>query len=65
MKKSDSSTSFEMVLVLVAVVALGSWVANIYKLIDGGFTIAQWGGMEVCRVVGIFVAPLGAVLGWF
>jgi hypothetical protein len=47
-----------------AVVALGGWIANIVKLINSGFEVAQWGGMEVARVIGIFVAPLGAVLGF-
>ncbi|AUR89353.1 TMhelix containing protein [Vibrio phage 1.122.B._10N.286.46.F8] len=45
--------------------AFGGWCANIYKIIDTGFEIAQWGGMEVGRIIGVFVAPLGAVLGFF
>jgi hypothetical protein len=44
---------------------LGGWCANIYKIIGTGFEIAQWGGMEVARVIGVFVAPLGCVLGFF
>jgi hypothetical protein len=43
--------------------ALGGWVANIVKLIgmlDGSIT-----SMFVARVVGIFAAPVGAILGYF
>lgn len=43
----------------------GGWVANIIKLIGTGFTIAQWGGLEVARVIGVFVPPIGSVLGFF
>lgn len=50
--------------ILFAVVMLGGWVANIIKLVGTGFTVAQWGGMEVARVIGVFVPPLGAVLGF-
>ncbi|WP_145541867.1 hypothetical protein [Yersinia alsatica] len=45
--------------------AVGGWIANIYKLATYGFALADWSGMQVARVIGIFVAPLGAVLGFF
>lgn len=41
------------------------WVMNIVKILNNGFEIAQWGGVEFMRVVGIFLAPLGGILGWF
>jgi len=46
--------------VFILVVACG-WVMNIIEIIqhEGGFT-----GMLVARVIGVFVAPLGAVLGY-
>jgi hypothetical protein len=50
--------------IAIAVIGFGGWVANIVKLVNSGFEVAQWGGMEVARVIGIFVAPLGAVLGF-
>jgi len=43
-------------------VALGAWIANIVKLINMGF--ADINGMFVARAIGIFVAPLGSVLGF-
>ena len=48
-----------------AFVMLCGWVANIVKLVGVGFTVSEWGGFEVARVIGVFVAPLGAVLGFF
>jgi hypothetical protein len=48
----------------VVVLAFIGWVMNIVSLVDAP-ALAQWGALEVLRVVGIFVAPLGAVLGWF
>ena len=45
--------------------AAGGWIANIYKIITLSFTVSEWGGMEVARVVGVFLVPLGAVLGYF
>jgi hypothetical protein len=48
----------------VVVLLFIGWVMNIITLVDAP-ALTQWGAMEVLRVVGIFVAPLGAVLGWF
>lgn len=48
--------------ITLALVGLGGWITNIVKLIGsdfGGIT-----GMIVARAIGIFVAPLGAVLGF-
>ncbi|HGM6831998.1 TPA: hypothetical protein ACKQCE_000532 [Serratia marcescens] len=47
------------------IAAVIGWIMNIWKIIDSGFVLAEWGGMQVARVIGVFVAPLGAVLGWF
>lgn len=51
-----------ILVLLISLAAVGGWVANIVKLIgllDGGFT-----AMFAARLVGIFAAPLGAVLGF-
>jgi hypothetical protein len=34
------------------------------KVFSIGIAIGQWGGMEVIRVVGVFIPPLGAILGY-
>lgn len=51
--------------ILVWVLAIGGWIANIYKLCIVTLPIAEFTILEVLRVVGIFVAPLGIVLGYF
>ncbi len=45
-------------------VGIIGWVMNVYKLI----TTTSWEpveAMSVARAIGVLVAPLGAVLGWF
>lgn len=47
----------------VAIFGLIGWVMNIVKFIymlDYGIT-----AMFIARIVGIFFAPLGSILGWF
>lgn len=39
------------------------WVMNIFKLVTSG-PVGLWEGLEIMRVLGIFIFPLGAVLGW-
>jgi hypothetical protein len=66
MKKQAGYTITELAVVLLAVVGLagvGGWIANIVKLAGMGFDAIT--GMLVLRVVGVFLAPLGAVLGFF
>lgn len=53
------------IFMLLGALVIGGWIANIYKMVTYGFVIAEWGGMQVARVIGIFVAPLGAILGFF
>jgi hypothetical protein len=48
----------------VVFAGLAGWVMNVYKLI----TATSWEpveAMSVARAIGVLVAPLGAVLGWF
>lgn len=44
----------------ILVVGFCGWVANIVKLVGADV----FSGMEIARAIGIFVAPLGAVLGF-
>ena len=49
-------------LILFWIACLGGWVANIVKLWNyDGYGFA---GEVILRVVGIFLAPLGVVLGY-
>ena len=66
MKKAIGSTSVDLMVVIfgiaVAVAGVGGWIWNIVKIFA---TVADpIGGMFILRCIGIFVAPLGAVLGF-
>lgn len=62
MKKQVGFTLVEMLIVVLVLVGGGGWIANIVKLVGSNFDPLT--GMVVARAVGIFVAPLGAVLGF-
>ena len=52
-------------MILLAIAALlGGWCANIYTIVTTP-EIFPLTGMMVARIIGIFVAPLGGVLGFF
>jgi len=53
------------IILAVWILSIIGWVMNIVKLLSFGGAVAAMGILEVLRVVGIFVAPLGAVLGYF
>ncbi len=62
MKRVTVSGQLALVLLIVALVGAWGWISNIIKLASmdfGGVT-----GMLVLRAIGVFVAPLGAVLGF-
>lgn len=65
MKAKKKNSLFGIAIVLLAILSAGGWMANIYKIFTTGFEVAQWGGVEVMRIVGVFIAPLGSVLGYF
>jgi hypothetical protein len=39
------------------------WILNIVKLVQSEFVITS--GMSIARAIGVFVAPLGSILGFF
>lgn len=51
--------------ILIYAAMFAGWVANIYKLVTCGLSISELGAMEIVRIIGIPVAPLGAILGIF
>ncbi len=53
------STDYLPIVIFLA--ALGGYIANIVKLMDSSEAM----GMMIARAVGMVVAPLGAVLGFF
>ena len=62
MKKQSGFTSVELLVFVIILGGIGGWIANVVKLVGplGGDITA----MFVARVVGVFAAPLGAVLGF-
>lgn len=48
--------------VAIGVALVGGWIANIVKLV--GMNFDHITGMLIVRAVGIFLAPLGAVMGY-
>lgn len=50
------------VIILWATLFVG-WIMNIMTIAGSSFDVLS--GMLILRIVGIFVAPLGAVLGYF
>lgn len=48
--------------VILVIACVVGWVMNIIKLVGSDFTTLD--GMEVLRIVGIFIGPLGGVLGY-
>lgn len=61
MVQAGSDALSIVVVILFAIMAVGGWVANIVKLV-GSDVIT---GMVIARAIGIVVAPLGALLGYF
>ena len=56
------------VVVLAIVLALGAgWVMNLVEIIQTApdVTLDSIPGMFILRIIGLFVAPLGGVLGYF
>jgi hypothetical protein len=51
-----------LVIIGLWIALITGWVMNIITIANSSFTPLE--GFLVLRVVGIFVAPLGAVLGW-
>lgn len=50
-------------IVLIWIVGVIGWIMNIMTIAGSSFDVLS--GMLILRVIGIFVAPLGAVLGFF
>ena len=60
--KDDGFTLTEILITLVGILGIIGWVMNIVKIV--GAELVPITTIFVIRVVGIFVPPLGAVLGY-
>ena len=54
--------TFGLLWVCAFIAGVYGWIMNIVKLVGADFIWAS--GMSIGRLIGIFVPPLGAVLGW-
>ena len=57
--KQRGFTAFELIIGIVWLFAIGGWVSNIVQIAESNFDPIT--GLLVLRIIGIFVAPLGAV----
>ena len=62
MKNEKGFTSFELIVTVIIIAGIGGWIANIIKL--SGCNFDPITGILVIRAIGIFVPPLGAVMGF-
>lgn len=54
-----------LLMAFVAALAVTGWMLNTFKLMTTALPLAQWSTAEALRVVGVVVAPLGALVGYF
>lgn len=66
MNKQRGYTSTELAgaifLIVILAVSLTGWVMNITKIVETCCQVID--GLLVMRIIGIFIAPLGAVMGY-
>lgn len=63
MKYKNSSNAAAIVYLGLVIAIIYGWVANIVTIAQSDLSTIT--GMLILRVAGIFVAPLGVVLGYF
>lgn len=61
MSSVRSDVAVLLLYITILLLALVGWVKNIIAIIDSDGTIT---GMLIGRVIGVFVAPIGSILGW-
>ena len=65
MKMQKGFTAPELLVTIVFLIGLllaGGWAVNIWKIASAGFDVMN--GMLIARCIGVFIAPLGGVLGF-
>ena len=60
-RKIDLPLYLYITVVALFFTMLGAWCVNIYKILTGPIEIT---GEFVLRIVGIFAAPLGSIMGF-
>lgn len=54
-----------LIFLFLWVAGIVGWLWNIVKLFQVSVPISEFGIMEVMRIIGIFVAPIGSIIGFF
>lgn len=54
-----------LIFLFLWVAGIVGWLWNIVKIFQVSVPISEFGIMEVMRIIGIFVAPVGSILGFF
>lgn len=62
-KKVKMKFVFGILALTLGIATLWGWILNIVELINMDFMAHI--GLGITRVIGIFMAPLGAILGFF
>lgn len=62
LSKQKGFTVVELLFCMLALVGVFGWIANIWQLVS--MMTDPTSALLVLKIVGIFVAPFGSVLGW-
>lgn len=62
MKNQIGNATLTIIFSLIAIMGIGGWIWNIVKIVQTFDAVLT--GMFIARCIGVFVAPLGAVLGF-
>lgn len=60
--KYEKNLTVMLISLPIVLLGIGGWVANVVKLVGSSFDPLT--GMVVARAIGVFIAPLGSVLGF-
>lgn len=67
MKKQRGFTLIEgggILIFLLKIIVMVGWVWNIIKLVGTEIPVTEFGAIEILRIVGIILFPLGTVMGF-
>lgn len=62
MNKQSGFATVHIIILVLGALGIGGWIANIVKLFGSSFDPLT--GEVILRVIGIFAAPLGAIMGF-
>jgi hypothetical protein len=62
MKYKNTSNAAAIIWLTIVIALCYGWIANVITIAQSDFS--TFTGMLILRIAGIFVAPLGAILGY-